>query len=77
MKSFNKGFEKCVCALMKDVCITSSEIHMAVFLGGVLCASEYGCIFVCIAVWDCRQNGVTWGGIFGWCVSCYVNIRVI
>ena len=54
-----KDVTKCVCLLMIDVCINSSEIHIAGFLGGFLCMSESGCIFICIVVWDCRQIGVT------------------
>ena len=38
---------------------------MLVFLGGFLCTSAYGCMFARIVLWDCRQNGVTPGGIFG------------
>ena len=45
-----KDVTKYVCFLMIDVCINSSESHMDGFLGGVLCTSAYGCIFVCIVV---------------------------
>ena len=45
-----------VCLLMIDVCIKFSEIHMAGFLGGILCTSAYGCIFVFIVVRDFRQS---------------------
>ena len=27
-----------------------------------------GCISLCIILWDCIQNWLTWGKIFGWCV---------
>ena len=42
-----------------------------------LCTSAYGFIFLCIVVWDCRQNGVIWGGIFWWCLFCYESTQVI
>ena len=54
-----KDVTKYVCVMMIDVCINSSESHMAGFIGGFLCTSTYGCILVCIVVLDCRQNGVT------------------
>ena len=74
---FMKDVKKCVCLLMVDVCINSSEIHMTGFLGGFFCTSAHRYISLSIVVWDCRQNIVTWGGIFGWCVFCYGNKRVI
>ena len=46
------------------VCRKCSEIHMAGFLGGVLCTSVYRCIFVCIVVRDCRQSGLTQSMVF-------------
>ena len=54
-----KDVTKCVCVLMINVCKNSNESHTEGFLGGILCMSVYGCIFVCIVVQDCRQNGVT------------------
>ena len=54
-----------VCVLMIYVCINSGEIHIVGFFGGFLCMIPYGCIFLCIVAWDCRQNGVTRGGVFG------------
>ena len=74
---FMKVVETFVCLLMIGVCINSSESHMAGFIGGFLCTSTYGCILVCIVVLDCRQNGVTWGGIFGLYVFCYGNMLVV
>ena len=73
---FMKYVTKYVCFLMIDVCINSSEIHLVRFLGGILCMSAYGCIFVCIVVWDCIQNGVIWGGLLG-DIFCYRIVQVI
>ena len=66
---FVNDAKKCVCVLMKNVCTKCSEIHMTVFLGGMLCTSAYGCILVYIGVQDCRKIWVTWGGIFGLCLQ--------
>ena len=60
-----KDMKKCVRVLIIDVCINNSERHMAGFLGGVLCTSAYMCIFVCIVLWEYRQNVVTQGRLFG------------
>ena len=45
---FVNDTEKCVCVLMIYVCRKCSESNMTGFLGGILCTSAYGCIFVCI-----------------------------
>ena len=45
-----KDVIKFVCVLIIDVCVNCCEIHVEVFLGGVLCTGTYGCIFVCIVV---------------------------
>ena len=41
---------KCVFVLMIEVCINCIKSNMAGFIGGILCTSAYGCIFVCIVV---------------------------
>ena len=55
---------KYLCMLMIDVCKNSSERHMADLMGGILCTSACGCIFVCMIVWDCRRNLIICDGIF-------------
>ena len=52
-----------LCVLMIFVYRKFSKSHMAGFLGGLLCASAYRCIFICSVVWRSR---VTWSGIFWW-----------
>ena len=47
---FVNDVKKCVCVLMLYLCRKYSESHMAVFLGGILCTSAKGCIFVFIVV---------------------------
>ena len=50
---FVNDVKKCVCVLIIDLCIKCSKNNMASFLGGILCTSAYGCIFLCIVVKDC------------------------
>ena len=47
---------KFMCLMMIDLCKNGSERHIEVFNGGVLCIIAGWCIFVCLTVWDCRQN---------------------
>ena len=49
-----KDMKTFMSVLMIEVCIDISESHIAGFLGGFLCTSVYGCVFVCIFVWDRR-----------------------
>ena len=50
---------------------------MLVFHGGFLCTSACRCMFLCIVVWGCRQNWVTWGRFFVRCVCIYGKTQVI
>ena len=59
MELFVNDVTKCVCVLIIYVCIKFSESLMMVFLGGLLCNSVYGCIFVYSVVQYCRHSGVT------------------
>ena len=47
---------KLFCVLLVDVHKDSSERHMVCFLDGFLFTGVCGCIFVCMIIWDCRQN---------------------
>ena len=47
---FVNDVTKFICIMIIDVCIKFSESRMVGFIGRMLCASAYGCIFVCIVV---------------------------
>ena len=47
---FVNDVTKFVCIIMIDLCIKCSESQMACFLVRILCASVYGCIFLCVVV---------------------------
>ena len=74
---FMNNVTKCVCMLMIDICINCSGGHTAGSIGRIVCTSDYGCVFVCIVVWDCIHNRVTRGGLSRWCVFWYGNVQVI
>ena len=56
VRSFDECCDNCFCMMMIYIRKYSSERHMAGFNGGFLCMNVCSCIFVCIIIWECRQN---------------------
>ena len=77
VKSFYECCDKLCACWWKTYIKMSNEKHYVVLYGGILCTSAFGCIFVCIIVWDCRRYWIRCGGNSVWCAVMYAKTQGI